>query len=274
MRFLALASFLLPLILVGCQPAGNATADAKSSQSSGEDHDHSDPNHKHDEAEGKAVAGALTELKMEDEKVGTGQTVESGDNLWVRYRGTFADGEEFDSNTAGGKPLFNFQAGPNGQVIDGWKEGVIGMKVGGKRKLSVPWKMAYGEDGRGEIPPRADLYFDIELIGLIKKGEEMTVQRKVVSEGAGRAATTGDKVTITFDGKLLDGSEVEKGTFEFTLGKREVIPGIEAGVIGMKAGGERELTIPPMAGFGPMGREPAVPAMSILKYRIKLDKIG
>jgi len=72
------------------------------------------------------------------------------------------DGTKFDSSVDRGKP-FSFQLGA-GKVIKGWDEGVVGMKVGGKRKLIIPWSLAYGEQGNGRIPGYADLTFDVELL--------------------------------------------------------------------------------------------------------------
>jgi len=101
-------------------------------------------------------------LEKVDEKVGDGAEAKTGDKVKVHYTGTLMNGKEFDSSR--GKEPFSFTLG-GGQVIKGWDEGVPGMKVGGKRKLTIPWEMAYGEKGSGEkIPPKAALKFDIELL--------------------------------------------------------------------------------------------------------------
>ena len=84
------------------------------------------------------------------------------DTVTVHYTGWTTDGKQFDSSV--GKDPFSFTIG-QGQVIKGWDEGVPGMRVGGKRKLTIPWQLAYGENGSGEkIPPKAALKFDIELL--------------------------------------------------------------------------------------------------------------
>jgi FKBP-type peptidyl-prolyl cis-trans isomerase len=101
-------------------------------------------------------------LQKEDVKVGDGQEAKTGDKVKVHYTGTLMNGKQFDSSV--GKDPFSFTIG-QGQVIKGWDEGVPGMKVGGKRKLTIPWQLAYGENGSGEkIPPKAALKFDIELL--------------------------------------------------------------------------------------------------------------
>ena len=105
----------------------------------------------------------IAEFKIEDIKIGTGKEVAAGDNILIHYTGTFDDGEKFDSSYDKGVP-FETQIGV-GNVIAGWDKGVIGMKVGGKRKLYIPYTLAYGEEGAGDvIPPLADLIFDVELL--------------------------------------------------------------------------------------------------------------
>ncbi|HKB37627.1 MAG TPA: FKBP-type peptidyl-prolyl cis-trans isomerase [Gemmataceae bacterium] len=102
-------------------------------------------------------------LKYSDLKVGTGDTAKKGDTVEVHYTGWLKNGKKFDSSLDRGKP-FSFQLGA-GRVIKGWDEGVAGMKVGGKRKLIIPSKLAYGEAGAGEvIPPNAELTFEVELL--------------------------------------------------------------------------------------------------------------
>ena len=108
-------------------------------------------------------------LKYQDEKVGTGAEAVKGKPVSVHYTGWLNEGnkkgKKFDSSVDRGAP-FNFTLGV-GQVIPGWDEGVAGMKVGGKRTLSIPSKLAYGERGAGGvIPPNANLIFDVELLGI------------------------------------------------------------------------------------------------------------
>ena len=114
-------------------------------------------------AQGSSTASADKDLKIEDLKVGSGDEAISGKSVNVHYTGWLTNGKEFDSSRKSGQP-FTFQLGA-GQVIPGWDQGVAGMKVGGKRKLTIPSHLAYGEHGAGNvIPPNATLVFEVELL--------------------------------------------------------------------------------------------------------------
>jgi FKBP-type peptidyl-prolyl cis-trans isomerase len=111
------------------------------------------------------TGASVTELKIEDSKVGTGAEAVAGKTVSVHYTGYLTDGKKFDSSVDRGQP-FKFQLGA-GQVIKGWDQGVAGMKVGGKRKLTIPPTLGYGERGAGGvIPPNATLIFDVELLNV------------------------------------------------------------------------------------------------------------
>ena len=101
-------------------------------------------------------------MNVQDIKVGTGSAVEDGDTVVVHYSGRLENGQEFDNSQKRGAPL-EFTVGA-GQVIAGWEQGLLGMKVGGERVLNIPPELAYGEQGIGPIPGGATLTFTIELL--------------------------------------------------------------------------------------------------------------
>ncbi len=125
------------------------------------------------QANAAALGGALQSeksqltasgLRITDLEIGDGPEATAGQTVSVNYRGTLEDGKEFDSSYNRGP--FSFPLGA-GRVIQGWDEGVAGMKVGGKRKLVIPPELGYGSRGAGKvIPPNATLIFEVELLGI------------------------------------------------------------------------------------------------------------
>ena len=104
-------------------------------------------------------------LVIEDIKIGDGQEVEKFNIVTVNYTGLLEDGTKFDSSLNPGRTPFRFTVGA-GQVIKGWDEGLIGMKVGGKRKLTIPPELGYGSRDSGPIPANSTLIFEIDLLGI------------------------------------------------------------------------------------------------------------
>lgn len=116
-------------------------------------------------AEAPPLPPGPDKLEIKDDEVGKGPEAKKGDTVKVHYTGTLLNGKQFDSSR--GKEPFQVVIG-TGAVIKGWDEGLPGMKVGGKRTLTIPWQMAYGEKGSGDkIPPKAALKFEIELIEIV-----------------------------------------------------------------------------------------------------------
>ncbi|KAK2696077.1 FK506-binding protein 4 [Fusarium oxysporum] len=113
--------------------------------------------------QGKATTGVkvVQGVTIDDRTIGNGRTVKNGDNVGVRYIGKLQNGKQFDANKKG-KP-FSFKAG-KGQVIKGWDIGVIGMAIGGERRLTIPAHLAYGSRGLPGIPANSTLIFDVKLL--------------------------------------------------------------------------------------------------------------
>ena len=127
--------------------------------------DQNNPEVNSDEIEFSMGGGGETvnELKIEDLEIGDGAEVKEGDTVSVHYTGTLTNGTKFDSSLDRDTP-FEFTVGA-GQVIEGWDQGLIGMKIGGKRRLTIPPELGYGERGAGDdIPPNSTLIFEIELL--------------------------------------------------------------------------------------------------------------
>lgn len=111
------------------------------------------------------VTTTASGLQYEDLVTGTGAEAKKGDTVSVHYTGWLTDGTKFDSSVDRNQP-FEFQIGA-GRVIKGWDEGVAGMKIGGKRKLTIPSELGYGTRGAGGvIPPNATLIFEVELLAI------------------------------------------------------------------------------------------------------------
>lgn len=205
-------------------------------------------------------------LVKKDVVVGKGVAAKTGDVVTVDYTGKLTSGKQFDSSV--GRAPFTFVLG-GGMVIKGWDQGVVGMKVGGKRKLTIPASLGYGAQGAPpDIPGGATLVFDVE----VKKIEHVDI--KVLKKGAGAAAKGGDEVQIDYTGTLKsNGTQFDssKGRqpISFRLGGG-VIPGFTAGVLGMKLGEKRKITIPYTLAYGEAGRPPVIPPKADLVFEIEL----
>jgi peptidylprolyl isomerase len=224
-------------------------------------------------------SGPDEQVVVSDLEVGTGAAVQSGHTLVVEYVGEFTDGTIFDSTAEKGEP-FIFTLGVN-QVLKGWDTGLQGMRVGGIRKLEIPSHLAFGKNGQcfsnGEcpVPGNTDVIYEVTLLDIF---DEVLIQDTLSGEGL--AAELGDVLVVSYighlnnsEGTVFDASTVQAGNFLFTLGTGSVIAGWEIGLQGMKVGGIRELTIPPIYGYGAFGSSGVIPPYAVLYFKVELVEL-
>ncbi len=234
------------------------------------------------EVEEKTVVNELASgLKYAIVDKGKGKKLEEGMRVKVHYTGFFEDMTMFDSSLEREEPIEIILG--RGMVIKGWEEGLAQLRVGDKARLYIPYDMAYGEQGRGPIPPKADLIFDVEVLQAetvpsavpYNTNEKDTLttesglQYIVVEQGKGQRPATGSMVVVHYTGYLTDGtsfdSSVERGTpFRFVLGQGQVIPGWDEGVALMRPGAKYRFIIPAELGYGDRGTGPIPPGSTLI----------
>lgn len=227
-------------------------------------------------------------LDVVDTEVGTGTAVAENDFVKVHYTGFLAeDNTQFDSSLDRGTP-FRFQVG-SGQVISGWEKGLIGMREGGSRTLTLAPEFGYGERGAGNvIPPNATLVFEIELLEVTPapklwdfNEDELTITEsglkyKIVTEGEGEPLQAGDVAELFYagfleDGNMFDSSVRNPSAFYYELGTGQAIPGWDEGVTGMRVGEERLLVIPSDLAYGESGVGDVIPPDATLLFTVRIE---
>ncbi|MCU1352277.1 MAG: hypothetical protein JWM05_1486 [Acidimicrobiales bacterium] len=241
------------------------------------------------------------QVVRKDLVVGKGCPADTGKYLKVQSVGQLAKtGAVFDSTWTSNQPI-DFKLG-GGQVIQGWEEGLVGMKVGGRRLLEVPAALAYGKDGlKPKIGANQPLQFVVDLLGVYDTPKckpptkvpaatgkptvtmpdrgALDLKTTDLRAGTGAAAKTGSYLTLQYvgiacsTGEQFDASWDTKKPFNVTLGQGGIIPGWEQGLLGMKAGGRRQLDIPSDLAYGAQGSPPKIGPSEPLTFVIDLLKV-
>ena len=242
-------------------------------------------------------------FKVETLKEGAGEAIRAGQLIKVHYKGylavdsatvnkaatdTTVEAPYFANSYYSEQPL-EFTVGV-GQVIEGWDKGLVGMKIGEIRKLSVPSVMAYGDNSLEGIPPNSDLMFVVELVHAEKpleadkfpadvdklKWRDMGRGLKVYDEkaGSGKLNAAGNVIKVHYTGWLLSGrkfgSSKDLGKpLEAVMGAGKMIKGWETGLEGMREGGVRWLRVSPAMGYGATAFS-MIPPNSTLVFRVEL----
>lgn len=220
---------------------------------------------------GAFLATQAAGLQTLDMVSGAGDGAAAGDRITLDYTGNLLSGKVFDSSS--GRAPLSFTLG-QGQVIKGFDQGLLGVKAGGRRILSIPPELGYGDRDLQVIPPKSTLIFDIKVLQIEKKDAKAELVIEELAPGTGTAAAKmGDKVTVKYKGTFLNGVTFDEGTHPFTLG--DLIKGFNEGVVGMKIGQKRKLTIPPSLGYGERGTPNGpIPPNATLIFEVELVKIG
>lgn len=236
--------------------------------------------------EGVEISEVSSGLRYAVIEGGEGKQLQPGMKVKVHYSGYFENMEVFDSSYERGYP-FEFTLG-RGMVIRGWEEGIARLRVGDKARLWIPWDLAYGQQGRGPIPPESNLIFDIEVLDAheiarpeafdVSHSDTLTtesgLQYLIAEEGYGGSPENEDIVTVHYTGYLPDGrmfdSSVQRGqVFRFVLGQGQVIDGWDEGVQLMQYNAKYRFIIPPELGYGDRRVGP-IPPNSKLIFDIEL----
>lgn len=217
---------------------------------------------------------------------GSGESVKTNDKVSMQYSGYFTDLKKFDSSHDSGKP-FEVILG-RGRVIKGWDNGIVGMKIGEKRRLYIPYQLAYGENGRQPIPPKTDLIFDVELVKFEKlsypnfvNGSTDTVTMDngvkyiIGTKTNGAKIKPHDIVSFAYvgrftNGNIFDASYDRNDSLTIEVASQKVIKGLDYGLLELKVGEKARFFIPYDLAYGEQGREPIIPAKSDLIFDVHI----
>ncbi|MCS6807718.1 MAG: FKBP-type peptidyl-prolyl cis-trans isomerase [Bacteroidota bacterium] len=210
------------------------------------------------------------ELKIEDIVIGTGATVSLDTNVVTQLDVLFSERLLNGTFTVG--TLATQLLVDNFTLVPGLDQGLRGMRVGGRRIITVPPRLGYGNRQVGNVPPNSTIIYDITL-----RGTELFLIEDI-QIGTGAEAKFNSTVSVRYvgrlrDGRIFDATAAGDPPFSFRIGAGSVIRGWEIGVNGMKVGGKRRLTIPSLLGYGNR-QQGTIPPNSTLIFDIELLSVS
>lgn len=221
------------------------------------------------------MASTPPALTFIDMVVGTGEPAGKGDRVTLSYVGSLTTGKEFD-NTKDRAPIAVTLGAE--EVIPGLDRGLLGVRTGTRRILSIPAELGFGDQEVGLVPPKSQLIFDLRVLRIDRKGATPKLDIEEIAPGEGPEVKAGDTVTMHYRGTFLDGREFDSSyksgkPFDFKVGSGMVIKGFDQGATGMKKGGKRKITVPPELGYGARGAGGVIPPNSTLIFEIEVVAI-
>jgi FKBP-type peptidyl-prolyl cis-trans isomerase len=210
------------------------------------------------------------ELKTEVLRQGSGAPPAPDDYVLLHETGTLPDGRVFEDSRAGDAPTIVTLG--VGRMIQGWYLALRQMKVGDRVKVTIPWRFAYGKEGKPPmVPGKTDVVFDLERLPLPE------VKIDVLAPGAGPPCLPGQVLAVDYTGTLADGTQISNSRgrgqpYRVKLWSRppQAIPGWELALLKMRVGERAKLSIPWQLGYGAQGQPPSVPPKADLVFDVEV----
>ncbi|MEE6465667.1 hypothetical protein FKM82_006639 [Ascaphus truei] len=198
---------------------------------------------------------------------------QAGDFIRYHYNGSLLDGTFFDSSYSRNHTYDTYIG--KGYVISGMDEGLLGLCVGERRRVTIPPHLGYGEEGRGKIPGSAVLVFDIHVIDFHNTGDSVNITSQFKPSNCTVLSKKGDYLKYHYNATLMDGTMLDSThqygkTYNIVLGSGQVVLGMDISLKDMCVGETRTVVIPPHLGYGEAGVEGEVPGSAVLVFDIEL----
>lgn len=198
---------------------------------------------------------------------------QAGDYIRYHYNGTLLDGTFFDSSYSRNRTYDTYIG--KGYVISGMDEGLLGLCVGERRRVTIPPHLAYGEEGRGKIPGSAVLVFDILVVDFHNPDDSVSITAQFKPSNCTVLSKKGDYLKYHYNATLMDGTVLDSThqygkTYNIVLESGQVVMGMDIGLRDMCVGEKRTVVIPPHLGYGEAGVEGEVPGSAVLVFEIEL----